>query len=71
MPPGQVLLDRIQHLVLRLVKTELRTQLDEAKLALDEAFDEMKKVEQLDERDQMRERAEETARVEAEFMRSA
>jgi flagellar FliJ protein len=51
--------------------TELRTQLDEAKLALDEAFDEMKKVEQLDERDQMRERAEETARVEAEFMRSA
>jgi flagellar FliJ protein len=51
--------------------TELRTQLDEAKLALDEAFDEMKKVEQLDERDQMRERAEETARAEAEFMRSA
>jgi flagellar protein FliJ len=51
--------------------SELRTQLDDAKLALDEAFEEMKKIELLDERDQMRERAEEDARAQAEFMRSA
>src|SRR4249920_243111 len=38
---------------------ELKTQLDDAKNALAEAFDEMKKVELLDERDQARERAEE------------
>ena len=36
---------------------ELKVQLDEAKAALGEAFEEMKKVELLDERDQMRERA--------------
>jgi flagellar protein FliJ len=35
---------------------ELRTQLEDAKLALGDAFDELKKVELLDERDQMRER---------------
>ena len=42
---------------------ELRGQLADAKLALDEAFEEMKKVEMLDERDQMREREEEAARA--------
>src|ERR1700729_2978910 len=41
---------------------ELRIQLDDAKSALGEAFDELKKVELLDERDQMREpEAEKTA----------
>ena len=35
---------------------ELRAQLEDAKMALGEAFDELKKVELLDERDQMRER---------------
>ena len=38
------------------VADELRTQLEDAKLALGDAFDELKKVELLDERDQMRER---------------
>ena len=46
---------------------ELRVQLDDAKSALGEAFDEMKKVELLDERDQMREREEEAAREQAEL----
>ena len=46
---------------------ELRTQLDDAKAALGEAFEELKKVELLDERDQMRERAEEDAREQAEL----
>jgi len=36
---------------------ELKAQLDEAKTALGEAFEELKKVELLDERDQARERA--------------
>jgi flagellar FliJ protein len=36
---------------------ELRTQLEEAKAMLGEAFEELKKVELLDERDQARERA--------------
>src|ERR1700735_1733853 len=36
---------------------ELRTQLEDAKMALGDAFDELKKGELLDERDQMRERA--------------
>src|SRR5215813_14767932 len=36
---------------------ELKGQLDDAKNALSEAFEELKKVELLDERDQMRERA--------------
>jgi flagellar FliJ protein len=47
---------------------ELRVQLDDAKSALGEAFDEMKKVELLDERDQARERDEEDeARQQAEL----
>ena len=46
---------------------ELKTQLEEARLALAEAFEELKKVELLDERDQMRERAEEEAREQAEL----
>lgn len=41
---------------------ELKVQLDDAKAALGEAFEELKKVELLDERDQARERAEENAR---------
>jgi len=40
---------------------ELRIQLEDAKGALAEAFEEMKKVELLDERDQAREREEEAA----------
>jgi flagellar protein FliJ len=40
---------------------ELRTQLEEAKMALGDAFDELKKVKLLDERDQMREREAESA----------
>ena len=46
---------------------ELRTQLDEAKGLLGEAFEELKKVELLDERDQARERAEENAREQADL----
>ena len=46
---------------------ELRGQLEEAQAALGEAFEEMKKVELLDERDQIRERAEEEARQQAEL----
>jgi flagellar export protein FliJ len=46
---------------------ELRGQLDDAKAALAEAFEEMKKVELLDERDQARERAEDNARDQAEL----
>jgi flagellar FliJ protein len=46
---------------------ELKTQLDDAKNALSEAFDEQKKVELLDERDQARERTEENAREQAEL----
>lgn len=46
---------------------ELRGQLEEAKAALGEAFEELKKVELLDERDQARERAEENAREQAEM----
>ena len=46
---------------------ELRGQLEEAKGVLAEAFDELKKVELLDERDQARERAEEAAREQAEM----
>jgi flagellar protein FliJ len=56
---------------LRRSAAELRLQLEDAKGALGEAFDEMKKVELLDERDQMRERAEEDAREQSELMRSA
>jgi flagellar protein FliJ len=50
---------------------ELKLQLEDAKAALEEAFEEMKKVELLDERDQMRERADEEARQQSELMRSA
>jgi flagellar export protein FliJ len=46
---------------------DLRVQLDEAKAALGEAFEELKKVELLDERDQARERAEATAREQMEL----
>ncbi len=48
---------------------ELRTQLEDAKAALGEAFEELKKVEMLDERDQQRERAEQNAREQAELDR--
>ena len=46
---------------------ELRVQLEEARGQLSDAFDEMKKVELLDERDQARERAEESAREQADL----
>ena len=48
---------------------ELRVQLEDAKGALGEAFEEMKKVELLDERDQMRERVAENAREQTELDR--
>jgi flagellar FliJ protein len=46
---------------------ELKVQLDEGKAALGEAFEELKKVELLDERDQARERAAENAQEQAEL----
>ena len=46
---------------------DLRVQLENATTALAEAFEEMKKIELLDERDQMREREEENAREQAEL----
>jgi flagellar export protein FliJ len=46
---------------------ELKGQLDDAKAALGEAFEELKKVELLDERDQARERADENAREQTEL----
>jgi flagellar FliJ protein len=46
---------------------DLKVQLDEAKAQLGEAFEELKKVELLDERDQMRERAAEEATERAEL----
>jgi flagellar protein FliJ len=48
---------------------ELKTQLEEARLALAEAFEELKKVELLDERDQARERAADNMREQAELDR--
>ncbi len=48
---------------------ELKTQLDDAQAALGEAFEELKKVEMLDERDQARERADANAREQAELDR--
>ena len=48
---------------------ELKGQLDDAKAALGEAFEDLKKVELLDERDQMRERAVDDAREQAELDR--
>lgn len=50
---------------------ELRAQLDDAKAALGEAFEELKKVEMLDERDQQREQAEASAREQQELDRIA
>jgi flagellar FliJ protein len=46
---------------------ELKVQLDDAKNALADAFEELKKVELLDERSQARERAEGAAREQAEM----
>jgi flagellar protein FliJ len=46
---------------------ELKVQLEDAKSHLAEAFEELKKVELLDERDQARERAEENAREQSEM----
>ena len=46
---------------------ELRVQLEDAKALRGEAFEELKKVELLDERDQARERAEESAREQADM----
>jgi len=48
---------------------ELKIQLEDAKGAQGEAFDELKKVELLDERDQMRERAADNVREQAELDR--
>ena len=48
---------------------DLKSQLDEARTALAEAFEDLKKVELLDERDQMRERAADSAREQAELDR--
>ena len=48
---------------------ELKGQLADAQAALGEAFEEMKKVELLDERDQMRERAAENVREQQELDR--
>jgi flagellar export protein FliJ len=46
---------------------ELQGQLEEARAALQESFEELKKVELLDERDQLRERNAENAREQAEL----
>jgi len=48
---------------------ELKGQLDDARAALGEAFEELKKIELLDERDQVRERTAENAREQAELDR--
>jgi flagellar protein FliJ len=48
---------------------ELKAQLDDAQAMLGEAFEELKKVELLDERDQARERAENAAREQVELDR--
>jgi flagellar FliJ protein len=50
---------------------ELKVQLDEAQAMLGEAFEELKKVEMLDERDHAREKAEENAREQAKLDRIA
>jgi flagellar FliJ protein len=52
---------------LRRSADELRSQLDDAKAALGEAYEELKKVEMLDERNQARERAAENAKDQAEL----
>jgi flagellar export protein FliJ len=46
---------------------ELKSQLEDAKAALGEAFEELKKVEMLDQRDQERERAAMNAKEQAEL----
>ncbi|MBI4273355.1 MAG: flagellar export protein FliJ [Rhizobiales bacterium] len=46
---------------------DLKRQLEDAKAALGEAFEELKKIELLDERDQARERAAESATEQAEL----
>src|ERR1044071_9056342 len=46
---------------------ELKVQLDDAKAHLGEAFEELKKVEMLDERDQARERADQAALEQADL----
>ena len=46
---------------------DLKGQLDDARAALGEAFEELKKVELLDERDQLRERSVESSREQAEL----
>jgi flagellar export protein FliJ len=48
---------------------DLRTQLDDARANLGDAYEELKKVEILEERDQQRERVEEAAREQAELDR--
>ena len=50
---------------------ELKVQMDDAQAALGEAFEELKKVEMLDERDQAREKAEANAREQSELDRIA
>ncbi|SRR5665647_3275258 len=50
---------------------ELKVQADDAKAALGEAFEELKKVEMLDERDHAREKAEANAREQVELDRIA
>ena len=50
---------------------ELKAQLDDAKAVLGEAFEELKKVEMLDERDHAREKAEQNAREQTELDRIA
>src|SRR6202023_3779924 len=52
---------------LRRSADDLKVQLESATGALAEAFEEMKKIELLDERDQMREREEKSAREQAEL----
>lgn len=50
---------------------DLKAQLDDAKAMLGEAFEELKKVEMLDERDNAREKAEQNAREQQELDRIA
>ncbi|KAB2853607.1 MAG: flagellar export protein FliJ, partial [Bauldia sp.] len=52
---------------LRRSADELKGQLDEAKAALQEAFEEMKKVELLDQREHTREAADEAKAEQSEF----
>jgi flagellar export protein FliJ len=56
---------------LRRSAADLKLQLDDAKAAVAEEFDKMKKAELLDERHHMRERAEEEAREQAGLIGSA